>query len=494
MTRAVREAWARPADLAPAAARLIASDARIGAMIERAARAWPVRLGVDEALDLRGLGDDALLHALLTNAPLRDLPLERLLVGVRAALLTRAESSHDDGDATLELHAALARQCFVNEYVWAESGEETQRVARLGERLRAAMEHGEAVPAAWLAAFASYRPLSARVEARRVERAWPPAIAALIDQQIRAPGEEARLRPSLARLTPIDDAISLRVQGQYEENPYPRWVALPPGLPDPLEARLRQRFPRAPLRPLARGIETEILIAGCGTGQEAIETAEENPQSRVLAIDLSAASLAYAQRMSAARGVRNVDYAQADILKLGALGRRFDAISSVGVLHHLDDPLAGWRILCGLLRPGGVMRIGLYSERARRGIAQARRYVAQRGYPATAAGIRRAREDLAADAAFEPITALRDFHTTSECRDLLFHVQEHEFTLPQIAEALGALDLTLLGFVLEPQVVRAYAQRFADDPAAVDLGNWSRFEADHPETFLGMYVMWLQKA
>ena len=497
MTRAVQEAWARPADLAPAAARLVAADARIGAMIECAARAWPARLGVDAGLgteDLRALAGDALLRALLTNAPVRDLPLERLLAGVRAALLTRAESSPDDGDATLDLHAALARQCFVNEYVWAESEEEAQRVTGLGERLRAAMERGDAVPAAWLAAVASYRPLSTLAEARQVERAWPPAIAALIEQQIRAPGEEALLRASLARLTPIDDAISVRVQRQYEENPYPRWVALPPGLPDPLEARLRQRFPRAPLRPLSCAIDPEILIAGCGTGQEAIETAEQNPQSRILAIDLSAASLAYAQRMSAVRGVRNVDYAQADIQKLASLDRRFDAISSVGVLHHLDDPLAGWRILCGLLRPGGVMRIGLYSERARRGIAQARRYVARRGYPATAGGIRRARQNLAADATFEPITALRDFHATSECRDLLFHVQEREFTLTQIGEALRALDLTLLGFVLEPQVVRAYGQRFADDPAAVDLGNWARFEADHPETFLGMYVMWLQKA
>ena len=58
----------------------------------------------------------------------------------------------------------------------------------------------------------------------------------------------------------------------------------------------------------------EVLIAGCGTGQQAVQAAlAYGPQARVLAIDLSAASLAYAARMAERFGARNVAFAQADL-------------------------------------------------------------------------------------------------------------------------------------------------------------------------------------
>ena len=64
-------------------------------------------------------------------------------------------------------------------------------------------------------------------------------------------------------------------------------------------------------------------------------------------------------------GLTNLEYLQADILKLDHLEQEFDIIESVGVLHHMDEPMAGWRVLVDLLKPGGLMKIGLYSELAR---------------------------------------------------------------------------------------------------------------------------------
>ena len=93
-------------------------------------------------------------------------------------------------------------------------------------------------------------------------------------------------------------------------------------------------------------------------------------------------------------GLRNIEYAQADILNLGAIDRTFDRIESVGVLHHLADPKAGWRVLLSLLAPEGVMRVGLYSDAARRSIVEARALVARREYPATAEGIRALRQSI----------------------------------------------------------------------------------------------------
>ena len=170
----------------------------------------------------------------------------------------------------------------------------------------------------------------------------------------------------------------------------------------------------------------------------------------MLAVDLSLASLAYAKRKTVELGRSNIEYGQADILKLGSLGRSFDLIESSGVLHHLADPLAGWRVLLSLLRPGGFMMIGLYSEIARAEIVKARAFIAEQGYGATAGDIRQCRQALIAGGAeFSNVVASGDFFSTSGCRDLLFHVQEHRFSIPEIASFIAQNGLAFVGFDLD---------------------------------------------
>ena len=89
------------------------------------------------------------------------------------------------------------------------------------------------------------------------------------------------------------------------------------------------------------------------------------------------------------------------------------------------------------------------------------------------------------------IANLADFFSTSECRDRLMHVREHQFSLPEIAAFIEAEGFTLLGF--ETQAEARYRQRFPSDPSATDLANWARFEAEHPATFTEMYQFWIQK-
>jgi 2-polyprenyl-3-methyl-5-hydroxy-6-metoxy-1,4-benzoquinol methylase len=342
--------------------------------------------------------------------------------------------------------------------------------------------------------MASYLPLDSIPGAGKLPaRSWPPAVEALLAQQVTQPAIEKALRDAMPRLTPIAGEVSLSVQRQYEENPYPKWVLLPPSAPLDLDAYLGQLFARAPFRPLGKGGGIDMLIAGCGTGQESIDVARQFPGARVLAVDLSLASLGYAARKAGEIGVKNVEHAQGDVMELASLGRTFDVISSVGVLHHLAQPLQGWRELVSILRPGGVMLVGLYSEHARRGVVAAREFIAARGYGSTAAEIRRARQDLLACGEHGEVTSLRDFFGTNECRDLLFHVQEHRFTLPKVKEMLGALGLDFLGFVLEPASQAKYRQRFPQDIAAADLERWNEFEREFPQTFAGMYVFWVQK-
>jgi len=143
-------------------------------------------------------------------------------------------------------------------------------------------------------------------------------------QQIAEPREETRGRDDIARLTTVHDDVSRKVRQQYEENPYPRWVDAGRIVrPTTLQAWLRALSPDAGLR---EGSGGDILIAGCGTGQQAIEAAQNHPDARVLAVDLSLSSLAYARRKTRALGLANIEYGQADILRLDAIARTFDLI------------------------------------------------------------------------------------------------------------------------------------------------------------------------
>ncbi len=459
LLRALTEGWDRPGDLAR-----VSADA------------------VKHAGDLTG---DTLLHALLRLTPNLEIELEKRLTASRRDFLRDVMDGNEPG--ALDFYSALAQQCFINEYVFGHDEDEIAQARELRDKMISAVETGPPVPAAWLIAVAAYFPLGALPSARRLlERSWPDAVEAILTQQIREPEDEQYLRTSIARLTEITDAGSQAVQAQYEENPYPRWVRAGTAEAQDLTFYLRQAFPYAKLAPVSAGAGVDILIAGCGTGRNAIETTQKFTGAHTLAVDLSLNSLAHATRKSREMGLE-IEYAQADLLALGSLDRRFDLIEAVGVLHHLADPLAGWRVLLSLLRPGGVMLLGFYSEVARRNLP---RITGQ-----SADDVRRERQHLLETSdQREVLLACADFFTTSTCRDLLFHVQEHHLTLAGIGQFLDDHGLVLLGFSVDDDVLAAYRQRFADDPAATDLEHWQEFERDNPDTFAGMYQFWVQKA
>jgi SAM-dependent methyltransferase len=337
-----------------------------------------------------------------------------------------------------------------------------------------------------------YLPLHALPDAQvLLERAWPDDVDEVVTQQLREPLEERALRASIPRLTPIEDATSQRVRQMYEENPYPRWVHAPADLGSlPIDQYLRGLFPAMPFTSLAK-TDLDVLVAGCGTGWHAIGMATVLQNSRLLAVDLSLTSLAFAIRKTPPN--LRIDYAQADILKLGALDRRFDVVDAAGVLHHMADPLAGWRTLLPLLRPHGFMHLGLYSELGRRDVVAGRDFIAERGYGASPAEIRRCRQDLLASP-LAGLARLDDFFVTSECRDMLFHVQESRTTIPTIKAFLAEQELKFLGFEFGEAALRGYRAQFAEQRWSMgDLDRWHDFETKYPDTFTGMYQFWVQK-
>jgi len=373
-------------------------------------------------------------------------------------------------DDVLGLFCALAEQCFLNEYVFAQTAEdqtaeETGRAEPFRALLQQKLGDGSNIPVALIAAVGAYFPLHAVPKAGSLLRSkWPDYAAGLLRQQVKEPLEEIEDRAAISALTAVDNGTSVEVMRQYEENPYPRWTINPLsvlGRPKPSSER-----PHA---------GPSILIAGCGTGEHPFDIAQKSPEASILAIDLSRVSLAYARRKTREDGLRNIEYAQADILNLSTIGRTFDRIEAVGVLHHLADPKAGWRVLLSLLAPNRTMRVGLYSEIARRPIVDARAIVAERGYQPTAEGIRALRQTI-------------DFYSTSGCRDMFFNVMEHRLNISAIQSFLDEQGFTFLGFELDPKIIEQFRQQNPAAAALTDLAAWAAFEAANPQTFLNMYV------
>jgi tetratricopeptide (TPR) repeat protein/SAM-dependent methyltransferase len=502
LLRALSEPWGRPGELVNAALNAITAEAAVSELISRAAAgpsdATPSRERF-KGPGFAALARDELLRCLLQSAPITHAGLERLLTSLRSALLERSleEPQEPLPDFALAFFCALARQCFINEYVFALSDAERERSNALCGALGATLRAKTAAPAWRVVTAACYRPLHSIESADALlAMTWPQPIEGLLTQQLREPAAVARCRDGIPRLTAIEDAVSVSVRQQYEESPYPCWVKTPPVAAwATLDTYLKNLFPKAAFAGSNKR-DGDILIAGCGTGQQSIETAQRFPHARVLAVDLSRASLAYAQAKTEAAGVANIRYAQADILKLGGLDQTFDFIETTGVLHHLHDPFAGWRVLLSKLRPGGFMRVGLYSRLARQGVQAARAWIAQRDYRATVDDIRRCRQEMIAAqevAIFRWLARSPDFASTSACRDLLFHVHERELTLLEIDAFLTAEKLSFLGFELESYLIEQYRKRFPHDPTMSKLDLCHSFEEENPNTFADMYLFWIQK-
>ena len=87
-----------------------------------------------------------------------------------------------------------------------------------------------------------------------------------------------------------------------------------------------------------------------------------------------------------------------------------------------------------------------------------------------------------------------DFYSTSTVRDLLFHVQEHRFTIPQISAALDELGLAFMGFTFpEKSIMKAFKMAYPKKDALYDLDTWHDYEISNPRLFFGMYAFWVQK-
>jgi len=157
----------------------------------------------------------------------------------------------------------------------------------------------------------------------------------------------------------------------YEQAPFPGYRPR-----DSLEA-LRARAERsefARLLDAAIPADARILEIGCGTGQMSLYLASAERQ--VIGADVTRASLQLGAAAARRFGVTGVQFVETDLHNPGLRSGAFDVVYASGVLHHTRNPQQSLEAILPLLRPGGVIVVGLYNAFARLPL-QLRRVVAR---------------------------------------------------------------------------------------------------------------------
>lgn len=389
-----------------------------------------------------------------------------------------------------DIALSIAHASFSSDYIWEVSDQEVKDVSILKEQIVSGARQADVTN---IAIIASYCKLLQEALLHPTLDSFlfkfkNKKLKGLLTEQLYEPRKERQLRINIKSFGAISDQVSLAVREQYEENPYPRWTHQKPLHVDELADRLNLYWQGS----------GNILIAGSATGEYSINISKKNPRLSVTGIDLSLASIGYSERKKLQVKVNNLSFYHGDLLNIRDLGKVFDVIESVGVIHHMDNPMKGLENLLSVLQPGGYLKLGIYSKLARKSITECQAEIKAMGLDSDYAGIRSARKMIIEKPeghAYHKMYEYSDFYNSSMLRDLLFHVQEHCYEISDIKHFLEKFDLEFLGFseIDTGQSKLLYKQKFPDDVDMVNLDNWAIFENEYPDTFIRMYKFWCQK-
>jgi SAM-dependent methyltransferase len=280
--------------------------------------------------------------------------------------------------------------------------------------------------------------------------------------------------------------VTDRVRAQYEAHPYP---ARDPAdekkrliVGSPSDIREIDHYLFAGRRDWKRPFKA--LIAGGGTGDALVmlaqQLADRETPAELHYLDISEASARIARARIAARGLsERVAFHHGSLLDIGKIAPGpYDYIDCNGVLHHLEDPLAGLNALATQLSPGGGMGLMVYGELGRTGV-----YDVQAMLRTLDAGLPDA-ERLAMARAL-----LRELPSSNRLRrnplvgdhlaggdaglyDLLLHGRDRAYRVGELAALVEGAGLAVVSFI-EP--ARYEPATYLNDAAV--LGKLSRLSA-----------------
>ncbi|MAI28787.1 MAG: hypothetical protein CMP38_01125, partial [Rickettsiales bacterium] len=313
--------------------------------------------------------NEKLFQLILKKCLITDLDLEFYLTKIRKKLLTKFLSKSDN-QFLVKIYYFLivfAEQNFFSEFIYDESDEEKELLKKLENKIKKKDDICELS----ILLISLYKPLS---KSNYLKTKLDSYISKsnefneFLKYVFHDPNKDKQVAMSLKSMSNFSNETSRLMKSQYEENPFPRWRYTLRPMENIDINELTKRFSQTSFK------EPEILIAGCGTGQQAL-TYSSYKDSKIHAVDLSSVSLAYAIRKAKEKNIKNINFYHLDLLDLELLNKKFDIIISTGCLHHMEKPEDGLESLVNVLKPQGLIYLGLYSKRARSEIEWTRKYI-----------------------------------------------------------------------------------------------------------------------
>ena len=428
-----------------------------------------------------------------------DINTELLLTSLRKKLLI--DNLDLSGQPHIhEILCALIKQCIYNEFVWFVSNQEKELVNKYVKSYKDDFSESE-INWTHFVLIAMYEPLEKLFYKNATKKELlqklgdiPECLQQLVSSTLSDYEKEKELKESIRSYGSINRPTSKIIAQNYEEYPYPRWIKWDFPEPGQRMQRLKQFFDETEL--VFSKSSFNVLVAGCGTGSKAIEYAMGyGSKAQILAIDLSSASLAYASRMTRKYQLENIEFLQMDLLDLPMLDQHFDIVECTGVLHHMQDPVAGAKAIISRVRTNGIVHISLYSELARRELVKLREdYNLNSDMSNDDIRERRNRILHERENTIDNKICLRwDFFDLYRCKDLLFHPLEHCFTIPKIEHMLDTLALEFRGLENPGLISTQYWTNLPAKDNLRDLSSWHDFEVKNPDAFGNLYEIWARK-
>ena len=461
-------------------------------------------LGSTKSIHLNDVIRDELLLKALPRIRFTGKKIEIFLRNIREALFRLTLNTTTLDIRYIELIRGIALSNYENEYVFYVKDEEEKLVQEAEKLLFKSCENPEWTPRKSesillvLSMYKDFFSLSSKELLLKHQLSlWPNTLYDIAKKNLYDIHREILVSKEIPSLSNIENEVSKEVQSQYEENPYPRWRACITRPIGQLGKFVCSEL-RIPENSLLETLFTDnfsILIAGSGTGIQPISAAKRFPESKITAIDISRRSLAYAKLKAKENKIQNIDFFHADILNLPDNLGKFDYIECCGVLHHMQDPLLGWKKLLRLLKPRGIMKVALYSAAARKDITTEKNKICELNLKPTTKNIKLYREALLNQNIPSPIVErFADFYCLSECRDLLFHSHEKCYDWDDIQNMTEELNVKFLGIFDNAKIKNWYKKYYkTDTPEYSSFEKLKNFENNNSYAFASMYQFLVQK-
>ena len=434
--------------------------------------------------------NEKLFQLILKKCFITDLDLEFYLTKIRKKLLKKFLSNSDNlfFKKIYKFLIVFAEQKFFCEFIYHETDEEKELIKKLENKIKKKDDFCELS----ILLISLYKPLNKCNYLREKLVSYiskSNEFNEFLKYVFHDPNKDKEVGMSLKSMSNFSNKTSRLMKSQYEQNPFPRWrYTLRPMKGNDIN-ELTKKFSQTFFK------EPEILIAGCGTGQQAI-TYSSYKDSKIYAVDLSRESLAYAIRKAKEKNIKNINFYHLDLLDLELLNKKFDIIISTGCLHHMEKPEDGLESLVNVLKPQGLIYLGLYSKRARSEIEWTRKYIQKKKIDVTEDNMRAFRTKIlnSKNKKLQFIKGLFDFFSLSNFRDLLFNYTEHTYDFIKIKELLESKKLNFIAFnEMNPNTAKLFKTHFPNVNDKSLLESWDKFEKIYPKTFIGMYKFWIKK-